>query len=109
MCCQQRLQLPLQHPPGFKYHELFEEPHHRRAADDSLTAKAASVTVFMTSTQKSDFNTHRVLTSLASHTRVHLTNPKLVNPKLEPSDTRVHLTNSKHVNPKLEPSDKFGP
>jgi hypothetical protein len=22
-----------------KYHELFEEPHHRRAADDSLTTK----------------------------------------------------------------------
>ena len=25
-----------------KYHELFEEPHRRRAADDSLAAKAAS-------------------------------------------------------------------
>ncbi len=25
-----------------KYHELFEEPHHCKAADNSLTAKAAS-------------------------------------------------------------------
>jgi hypothetical protein len=26
-----------------KYHELFEEPHHCKAADNSLTAKAASI------------------------------------------------------------------
>ena len=32
---------PLQ--PSFpKYHELFEEPHHCKAVDDSITAKAAS-------------------------------------------------------------------
>ena len=28
-----------------KYHELFEEPHRSRAADDSLTAEAASTGV----------------------------------------------------------------
>jgi hypothetical protein len=36
---------PLQ-PRFSKYHELFEEPGpHRRAADNSLTAKAASICV----------------------------------------------------------------